>query len=904
MKRVLTFLLTLAMVLPMCLAVGAEETADVEIKPFYMLNYDREVEDGFDFDNIYPKIFFWSRDSEDYVTEESIKVSVPGVGGSTPKEVAEKLKVVYDEFPERTRYLRFGAVGSALRTLVEDQVFMEKGAKVMKEWFDEFIEHYYSIGGKLDGVISDIEYVDGSNYYIALEAQKDRYIYQKIVENPMYAEKIRPQLVERGFKFWPNVTEETPEIYSINESTGAEYAQSRAIWNVVIRNHINQYVNDALMESLLKYYPDAVLSDYQSRNTYAWHKNMSDKGVVSTGGNYKTVGNASYFNTYSARPGSGFFKDSGVPVYKNIPSYNGTVWEDNPFNMVLWDSIHYKNYYLAAPDNKTTAIIVYYNYTTRVGGYCGTPYYSEMIYHVGMMDPEPLQGYCMVNEMEASGESPEYAMQIISELMSELTRIVGAADREPIIVPYSWNDKYILSGMYAGGKNYWRITPDTTDGMTLEAFKVADATDPTFSIGGKTVTFPGGKIIEDAKITEVGTCGYWVETSKDVLPVITSVENRFSEYPAFMETYETYEVGSDYNVSMVAPEGCWEVKKDKTGTAKIAEVSGSKVLAMTGTYSLKLKDIVENVTAGDTYAENQAWEIDVTVPANMAADAEIALLEIYGTKAKPEAGGFKIAGGKVYYDQAGEYVELAGVDVSAGGKFKLQRCVDFNNPEALTSDYAVYDAEGKLLAQVKDVPMPALKLPVEKIGFGVSKVEGDAVLVDNFKMYANGVAADFEVYDFETGIQHTDLEKARDTDSAYRLSWMNGTAYEKVYSIVAAYYNGDTLVSEKVIEEIKMAPGTDAVVTGIVKVEDGQSVRLYARNDSQPEPEDDNNGTPGEEKPGDDTKGETPVVLIAVIAGAVVLIALIVVIIVVAGKKKAAPAAEEKTEDTENKTAE
>ena len=651
------------------------------------------------------------------------------------------------------------------------------------------------------------------------------------------------------------------------------------------------------MEGLLKYYPNAVLSDYQSRNTYAWHKNLGDTGGYSTGGNYKTVGNASYFNTYGSRPGSGFFKEGGVPVYKNIPSYNGTVWKDTPFNMVLWDAIHYKNYYLAAPDNKTTAIIVYYNYNTRAGGYCGTPYYSEMIYHVGMMDPEPFQGYCMVNEMKASGADPEYAMKIISELLSELTRIVGAADRKPIIVPYSWNDKYVLSGMYAGGKNYWRITPDTTDGMTLEKFKVADAKDPTFSIDGKTVTFPGGKIIEDAKITEVGTCGYWVETAKDVLPVITSVENRFSEYPAFMETYETYEVGSNYDISSAFPTGCWEVKKDKTGTAKIADASGSKALALSGTYTLKLKDVLGNITAGDTYAENQAWEVEVTVPANMAAEAEILLFDIYGTKAKPEVGGIKIAGGKVYYDNAGKYEEMTGVDVSAGGKFKVQRCVDFNNPEAFTSDYTIYDASGKVLSQVKDVPMTTVKLPVDKVALSVSKVSGDAVLVDNFKLYANGVGADFEVYDFDTGIKQTDLDKARDKDTAYRFSWMNGTAYEKVYSIVAAYYNGDQLVEEKVIEEIKMAPGTDAVSTGIVKLEDGQSVRLYARNDSKPEPED-NSGNTGNENPGqEEPAGETPVMLIAIIAGAVVLVAIIVVAVVVLTKKKSAPAAEEKTED-------
>ena len=258
MKKLIAILLVLVMVLPMCFVTNAAGE-DVGVRPFYLINTDRNVEE--DEDNIYPKIFFWSQTSDKYVTEDSIKVSVPGVGGTTPKEIAENLKPVFDEYPDGTRYLRFGSVGSALKVLVEDWVYMEKGAAVMNAWFTEFIEHYRSIGGKLDGLVVDLEYFELSNYYVNQEAQKDMYIYYRIVENPNYATKIRPQLVERGFKFWPKVTEETPEIYSISEASGAEYALSRAIWNVVLRNHINKYIEDALLEPLLKNYPEDIKNE-------------------------------------------------------------------------------------------------------------------------------------------------------------------------------------------------------------------------------------------------------------------------------------------------------------------------------------------------------------------------------------------------------------------------------------------------------------------------------------------------------------------------------------------------------------------------------------------------------------------------------------------------------------------
>ena len=91
--------------------------------------------------------------------------------------------------------------------------------------------------------------------------------------------------------------------------------------------------------------------------------------------------------------------------------------------------------------------------------------------------------------------------------------------------------------------------------------------------------------------------------------------------------------------------------------------------------------------------------------------------------------------------------------MSKGGKFKLKRSLDLNKADALNSDYLVYDASGKLLAQAQDVPIPTMELPLKKIGLSVTNVTGKAVLLDNLKLYANGLAADFELYDAYTGIE-------------------------------------------------------------------------------------------------------------------------------------------------------
>ena len=889
MKKLLAILLVLTMVLPLCVVTNAADT-NVGIKPFYLSNAQDE------FDNIIPKAHFWSDDNEKYVTEDSLRVSVPGIGGSNPKEIAQNLKPVFDKLPEGYRWIRFSSFRAAMLTLLEDEIFMDKGAKVVKEWVTEFLTEYKAIGGKLDGFSVDLEYVEANVYYLTKKALTDPYVYMKIVNNDNYATRFRPMLEERGFKFWPNVTDETPEIYSIHEKSGAEYAQSRAIWNVVLRNHYNQYVTEALYEPAKAIYPDILVYDYQARNTYSWQKTPSDSGNATSGGNYITAGNMNYYNAYGYSPSSDFFREEGQKLYKKLPAYNGVEWEDTAFNMTLWDTIISKDYRSIAPDNNFVATVSYYNYSKREGSYGNTAYYTEDFYHLGLLNPTLFNGYIEEKEVANAGNDLRDTMEVVHEILNELTRIVGAADRKPLDLPYSWNDEFILSGMYAGGKNYYRLTPDVTGGKTKESYQVKDAKDLTFTCNGQTITFPGGKIIEDSKIPIVGSCGFWIETAQDVLPVITYSANRYSEYPALLLDFEAGEVGKNYDITTSYPSGCLELKKGAGAAAKIVDNEGSKALAITGSYTLKLHSILKNITAGDTYAKNQVWEIQVTVPSDMAADAEIIALNIYADKNKEAEGGFKIAGGKVYYDNNGTYTELTGVNVSAGGKFRLVRGMDFNNAEAITSDYAVYDASGKLLGEVKDIPTVKVKLPIARIGMGANMITGNPVLLDNLKLYANGVGADLELYNAKTGIEYTDLETAKDSSTAYRFSWMNATASEKVYSIVAVYSNGE----EKVIETIKMAPGTDAVATGIVEVAEGQTVKLFARNDSKPDAD---QQTPGADSDTDknNAKNNDSTLLLIIIVGGVVLVALVVVAVLIVLKK---PAKKDEAETSEQDASE
>ncbi len=877
MKKLFAILLVLAMLVPMATVVQAAETA--ETKPFYLVNWS-------DFDseltNVYPMPYFWAYGLQPGDTEARIAWN----NETSITKLAKNLKARFDAQPEGTRYINFCLPSTAFHDLVEDIFYMEKAIPVVQDWLHTFLTEYKSIGGKLDGLVVDVEYLNiyatyiHSRFYV-----KDQFVYDRITKNPAYQTKIRPQLEARGFKFYPNPTEYTPEIYSIHPNSGTEYAQSRKIWDAVLRSYLNTSVTEAC-SPVWQYYPDAKVSDYQSKNIKSWLKETNDAGgIEGGGGNFTGAGNSSNENTYFVRPYNSFFSNNDGPLYNTLPGYNWAVYENKPFNYLKYDANLMKNTYLASDNGEISFWIAYYMYNkSNKNSVCGTPYYAEELIHMGMLDPQVFMGYILLNEV---GDYDEYelGLQIIDDVFKELTRVVGAADREPIGVVPMWNDSFILSGMNAGGKNIWRLTPDTSK-VTVADFQVQGASDLTFSVCGETITFPQGKIIADGNVTKVGTCGYWIETPENVTPVISRAANYHVNYPAFAETYDQYAAGTEYTFKNALPEATWEIKKSGNESSAIVQAdpnnAGNQVLALKGNYILRNVTMPKNITAGDTYAETQAWEVCVTVPADMAADAEVILLNASNDKKKSEDGGFKIAGGKIYYSKynsetkAGEYVEIPGLVVNGGVQYRLKREVNFTNADAFTCNYSVYDAAGTLLARFVNVPMAPVDLPVEVISMSCSNVAGEAVLLDNYKLYPTRVAADFELYDAATGMKVNDVDTARNANTAYRLSWMNATETEKTYSVVAAYGDG----TEAVIKQVKMAPNTEGIETGVVEGSDSKTVRVYLRCDSPADPEE-GNFLPGDNVGGTDTKSGKldTTMLILIVAAAVVVVGAVVVVL-------------------------
>lgn len=869
MKKLLAILLVIAMLVPLGITVGAQE-AEVEKKPFYLANWTVGTKE---YTNVYYMPFFWSSGAKyrESIRNGELAVCWREVGNvDTIPELAVKLKELFDTFPKGARYINFSTLVTTFSEC-NDICFFERIPPMVSKWLDEFFTEYKRIGGELDGMDVDIEYLDIYAHYIQDGYFKnDPLIYKKLEENPAYKEKIRPKLVERGFKFYEKVTDLTPELYALHSNSGSQYALSRSIWDTVMRNYLNDIINES-MAPLFKHYPDATLSDYTVKQMEPWVKEVSEAGgVIGSGGLKTNVGNASNENYYSVRPSTNFFKSGNTPLYKTLPGYTGTVFENTHFNRFMFEANLGKTTYLGKGDNRITWWMAHAYYGESRAH---TPYYSELLFHLGLLNPEVYHGYILQQDCKTDGqrdaEKYKNALQIVDDCLRQMSDIAGYADRKAIAVERNWNHGFVLSGMYANGRNVWRITPDNTK-VSVEAFKVKD-TDPTFTVGNETVTFPGGKIIPDSPVYDIGTCGYWVETTADVMPVITRTDEYYRYNAGYQETFENYEVGTQYNYNNALPATCWEVQ-NKADATVIADPTNpeNKVLAIKGNYTAKNVKMPENIHAGDAYAKHQAWEVTFTLPSDMANDAELQLLNVIPQKKTAKDQGVKIAGGKLYYDQAGSYVELADVILTAGSKYTLIREMNFAVENAYTSSYYIYDADGKLLGKAENIPTAEMEIPVYSVNMSAKKISGEALLIDDYRLYPTKVITNVYLYDATTGMKVEEPEKAYNGDVGYRLSWLNATAEEKTYSVIAAYYDGETLVSEKVLQEVKLGAQADGELSGVAELgENGESMLVYVK----------------EKETSAKAAGSSLWIILVAAAAAVIVAAAIVAVIIIKKKK-------------------
>ena len=350
-----------------------------------------------------------------------------------------------------------------------------------------------------------------------------------------------------------------------------------------------------------------------------------------------------------------------------------------------------------------------------------------------------------------------------------------------------------------------------------------------------------------------------------------------------------------FNKNTHTPKGAWEFAGN--GSVTVQSANGNQFLAITGNMEMRNVTLPGNITAGDSYAEDQCWRVTVTIP-EMPSGSEIILMSYAGSKQEVADGGFQIKGGKVCYSTgatAQAYTELCDI---APGTYIFERDMDFNDPQNLLCSYRIYGTDGKQVAAAENIAIPTCTV-VNTIKFITKKLDGTALLLDDYKIFLTGIATDFEIYDADLGIplRGEDADTPHQGSVAYRLSWLNATDAQLTAGVIAAVYRGDALVEEKLVEKIAMLPGCDGVATGEVELSEGQTLKVYLKTSETGEfdltkPADPNQPTeptdpsqPSEPNQGDSQKGGISPLILAAIAAVVIIIAATVVILLPAKKK-------------------
>lgn len=481
------------------------------------------------------------------------------------KSAAREIKAQLDQFPSGRKFLLITAAGLTPR---DKGIWLGEIAYQRKAQLEEFFRVLYEIGGEVDYIHTDYEQLM-SNWMLGWMARRSGFssvaqLLEAISQDERYINEIRPLLAERGFDFTLPTSQEDKDNYGDCELWRvANFGGSNNyhIWNAVMNEIYAKQLNEIIWEPALKYFPNVAYSEYILYDLDSWYYINNDiyKGHATyKGGNYIKAGTHSSPDMYGAwttlTQRTVFeeeFSDKNQPI-----EYYITFAEINKARAAM----------LSNPTQKIQPWISTYDYVWNVRY---TPYYYEYFFHIGLLNPDPFLYFDTydptVDNFRVDTETQLLNDRKITEAIKELNEVVGYADRKTLVKDLgTYTSQFILSGMYAGGRNVWRITPDikayakkttnaadfprvgpdgdrlltTPNGSQImgadavATFKVADDP-PTFEINNRRIVFPGGQIITPESGSNA-PYGFWVETPAGVEPEITTItpldDTRPNEY--------------------------------------------------------------------------------------------------------------------------------------------------------------------------------------------------------------------------------------------------------------------------------------------------------------------------------------------------------------------------------------
>jgi len=148
-------------------------------------------------------------------------------------------------------------------------------------------------------------------------------------------------------------------------------------------------------------------------------------------------------------------------------------------------------------------------------------YYSEMVLHAGLSGAQDFLWWKSTHDVDPIGA------HVISDLLEELDSLIGYVDRKTLTrTDVGFADGYTLTGMEAGGKRVYRLTPDPGQAVNV----LSSSGTVQIQIGGQTLSFASSSIYTPAN--PVSNLGYWIVQTQGSTQLVGSVGQVLSQLTA------------------------------------------------------------------------------------------------------------------------------------------------------------------------------------------------------------------------------------------------------------------------------------------------------------------------------------------------------------------------------------
>lgn len=425
------------------------------------------------------------------------------------KQVAKNVKAHLDTIQPGRRTL-FIANDFDPKKYSESLIWWDEATDEVALLLEDFFKEYYNIGGNLDFIYSDFE--SNVTMWNLTEEQ-----IETITKDGRYKSDLKPRLERAGYK--PIHDLFFGELQSILKFTLSE---NYLCFNRVLVNMSTEYHNKAIYEPAVKWFKNVKYADYGVADAKQYYGSMdASHRIYKPTEMYKKAGTHSVPVLYPEITRGSYFVD----LYELADEINGgrnatvSQLQDTDFGELIGSIGKLRIAALSTEGGKIAPYVTGANADLYESGY-----FSEQILHIGLHDPDPILYFGARLSSSESSATVNMRRNNLLLVLEELNDLVGYSDRVSLNneLP-EYTASYCISGMYANGKNIWRITPDTSV-VSYKDFLI-DAEEPTFVVGDVQITFPGGEIISNSS----STIGYWVSTDSDVKPKIVRLDAKKPE---------------------------------------------------------------------------------------------------------------------------------------------------------------------------------------------------------------------------------------------------------------------------------------------------------------------------------------------------------------------------------------